>query len=52
MTMWYDGEYEALQQRIEKLEAALGLACSLLAADGYDRDPDYTQEWQTISEAR
>jgi hypothetical protein len=33
------------------LRDALMVAADLLQQDGYDRDPDYRQEWQTIKEA-
>ena len=33
------------------LREALAVAADLLRQDGYDTDPDYRQEWQTITEA-
>ena len=38
-------------QATSRLREALELASDLLAQEGYDRDPDYRQEWQTITEA-
>lgn len=44
-------ELEALERRLDALREALEVASDLLAQDGYDTDPDYRQEWQTITEA-
>jgi hypothetical protein len=47
-----------LKHRVREVEGqladtreALQVAHDLLVGEGYDRDPDYRQEWQTISEA-
>jgi hypothetical protein len=44
------GERDRLARRVAELEAALRVAKDLLAQEGYDTDPDYTQEWATVSE--
>lgn len=38
-------------EHADRLEDALGVAYDLLRDDGYDHDPDYTQEWKTIHTA-
>jgi len=41
----------ALTDALNVYHEALQVAADLLAQDGYDTDPDYRQEWQTIREA-
>lgn len=37
--------YAALERLVEALE----VATDLLREEGYDTDPDYVQEWQTVT---
>jgi len=46
-------ERDAWQRRLTEraaLQEALEVASDLLRGEGYDTDPDYRQEWQTISD--
>lgn len=40
---------EDSEARVAELTEALSVARDLLAGEGYDTDPDYTQEWATVS---
>lgn len=44
---WY---IEVKAQRDQLLEA-LKVAADLLQDEGYETDPDYQQEWQTVADA-